>query len=100
MKKMKLAGLSLLAFMVFSSNACEKEMPEPPVVNGGGTDSNSYNCGAGYTGPKGDPQSDSFCQMAYMYRCQGEDTKADDNCKIYKQMQADNPGMPNCPYCK
>ena len=102
MKKLKLTGLTLLAFVVFSAETCEREMPTPPVYNGasGGTNTGAYNCGAGYTGPKGDPQADSFCMAAYSYRCNGQDAQADANCKIYKQLQADNPGMANCPYCK
>ena len=56
-------------------------------------------CSTPYKGPTADVQSAVFCQAAWNHRCYGETAKADANCKIYKQMQSDNPGLPNCPYC-
>jgi hypothetical protein len=68
---------------------------------GTGTTSGGGSCGnTPYTGPTGDPQSDSFCKAAYNYKCSGDTQKVQANCAIYRQMQADNPGMPNCPYCQ
>lgn len=57
------------------------------------------NCTGSYNGPTGDIQSDSFCQAAWNYRCNGQNAQADANCTVYKQLQDDNPGMPDCPYC-
>ncbi|MES2639381.1 MAG: hypothetical protein V4850_07845 [Myxococcota bacterium] len=65
----------------------------------GDSGTGSDSCGAGYAGPEYDVQSDSFCKAAYNYRCSGSDDEADANCAIYNQMEADNPGMPSCPYC-
>lgn len=62
---------------------------------GGGTQP----CDEPYNGPTGDIQSDSFCQAAYYYSCQGNSDQVEANCRIYKSLQADNPGMPDCPYC-
>ncbi len=67
------------------------------TTDGGG--GGGGNCDGGYQGPTGDIQSDAFCQAAWNYRCYGQDAEADANCQIYKQMQADNPGMEDCPYC-
>jgi len=62
----------------------------------GGT---SSACTRPYSGPAADPQSSAFCQAAYHYGCQGDASKRNDNCRVYAQFQADNPGMPTCPYC-
>lgn len=56
-------------------------------------------CDSPYSGPTADPQSSSFCQAAYHYGCQGKTSERDANCKVYAQFEADNPGMPSCPYC-
>lgn len=96
----------LTMFMVLG---CEIVIPDPPVEsqyqgdrNGGGPGGNTGgggNCGTGYKGPTGDIQSDAFCQAAWNYRCHGQTVQANANCIIYKQLQEDNPGLPNCPYC-
>ena len=65
----------------------------------GGGGGSSGSCDEPYNGPTGDIQSDSFCQAAYHYQCQGNSAQVTANCKIYNQMRADNPGMPKCPYC-
>ncbi|MCE9671650.1 hypothetical protein LY474_27970 [Myxococcus stipitatus] len=62
----------------------------------GGT---SSACNSPYSGPTADPQSSSFCQAAYHYGCQGQASQRDANCRVYAQFEADNPGMPSCPYC-
>jgi len=62
---------------------------------GGGTQP----CDEPYNGPTGDIQSDAFCQAAYYYSCQGNSSQVEANCTVYKSLQADNPGMPDCPYC-
>lgn len=67
------------------------------TTSGGG--SGGGGCSGGYNGPTGDIQSDSFCQAAWNYRCNGQDAQADANCQIYQQLQDDNPGLPDCPYC-
>lgn len=80
--------------------SCEIEMPPPPVGgDGSGGNNVNGNCNGSYNGPDGDIQSDAFCKAAWNYRCQGKNAEADANCRIYKQLQADNPGLPNCPYC-
>jgi hypothetical protein len=92
-------SLSLaLIIMTSTASMCEKEMPEPPVDNGG---NGSGSCGT-YTGPSGDPQLDSFCQAAYAYRCldglpvTSQQVRA--VCDIYNDIK--EPNVPNCPYCQ
>jgi hypothetical protein len=80
-------ALILMPFLI--SSTCEEEEDEP---------SNVVPC-ADYNGPTGDPQSDSFCQAAWAYRCNGQNNEADATCLIYNQIREDNPGMPPCPYC-
>ena len=87
--KFKLRFLTLLlsAFLIIS---CEEDS-EGELVEGP--------CAQGYQGPTGDIQSDAFCQAAWDLRCNGKDSQADANCAIYQQLQEDNPGIPDCPYC-
>ncbi len=86
--KLRFLTLLLSAFLIIS---CEEDSEGEIVVEGP--------CEEGYQGPTGDIQSDAFCQAAWDLRCNGQDSQADANCAIYKQLQEDNPGMPDCPYC-
>lgn len=56
-------------------------------------------CSGAYSGPTADPQSAPFCQAAWNYGCQGRTQERNDNCRVYAQLRADNPGLPACPYC-
>ncbi|MGE0589506.1 MAG: hypothetical protein AB7O48_13095 [Cyclobacteriaceae bacterium] len=63
---------------------------------GGGTGS----CDAsGYQGPEFDIQVDSQCKAAYAYQCAGNTQGIAATCAIYNQFKADNPSIPDCPYC-
>lgn len=77
-------------------SACAySELKDDPDECGG----TSSACTRPYSGPAADPQSSAFCQAAYHYDCQGDSGKRNDNCRVYAQFEADNPGMPSCPYC-
>lgn len=95
MRKTNYLGKAIMLFslsLFLMSSDCEPEDLEEerePIAE---------NCGA-YEGPTGDIQSDVFCQVAWSARCSGKNDEADANCKIYKQLQAQNPGLENCPYC-
>jgi hypothetical protein len=83
-------GLLIFFMSLALLTSCESESEGEPVKS---------NCSEGYKGPTGDIQSDSFCKVAYEYRCNGKDYEADQNCKVYKQLMEDNPGLKACPYC-
>jgi hypothetical protein len=55
---------------------------------------------SGYKGPDFDIQVDSQCKAAYYYQCIGNNDGVKAACTIYKQWQADDSSIPNCPYCK
>ena len=68
----------------------------PPANSGSGG-----SCGeSGYKGPEFDIQVDSQCKAAYYYQCIGNNDGVKAACAIYKQWQADDKSIPNCPYCK
>ncbi|GEN10847.1 hypothetical protein SAMN05443572_112104 [Myxococcus fulvus] len=78
------------------SSSCSYSELKDDADECGGT---SGACNSPYSGPAADPQSSSFCQAAYHYGCQGQTSRRDDNCRVYAQFEADNPGMASCPYC-
>ncbi len=56
-------------------------------------------CDNEYDGPLFDTQIDSQCQAAYIYTCEDFQQGIDASCDIYRSFQANDPNIPDCPYC-
>lgn len=74
-----------------------------PGANGAFKDDTSNNqggnCSEEYEGPLFDTQIDSQCQLAYIYACENFQQGVDAACDIYRTFQANDPSIPDCPYC-
>ncbi|MEP4533410.1 MAG: hypothetical protein ABJ004_09995 [Cyclobacteriaceae bacterium] len=67
-------------------------------------DLNEDNEGSGdacgdYAGPEFNIQIDSQCKTAQLYLCAGNADGVTVACGLYKQYQAEDSSIPNCPYC-
>lgn len=66
----------------------------------GGSGNPDGNCSLdNYEGPEFDIQVDAQCKAAYIYECSGNQAGVDAACEIYRMWQAQNPNIPDCPYC-
>ncbi|MEO9477556.1 MAG: hypothetical protein ABJG41_18565 [Cyclobacteriaceae bacterium] len=52
-----------------------------------------------YAGPEFNIQIDSQCKTAQLYLCAGNSDGVTVACGLYKQYQAQDSSIPNCPYC-
>lgn len=60
-------------------------------------------CDQPYSWSYTDPQVAPFCQMAYLYRCQGFSLTSDQvksNCTTLENWRKLDPSIPICPYCQ